>query len=1370
MKRFLGVRALVAATLLAAACFTVSASGAGAAAASGTRVVAPKPLVPRGAKQLGAISPSATVTGAVVLRPRDEGALTRFIARVADKGSPLFHHYLAPGAFAARFGPAPDAVAAVETQLREDGLRVTSIARDRLILDFSAPASRVESAFRTGLERYRLRDGSIGTARTAPLRMPTTIARYVTSVVGLDNTLRFRSSSLVRASKSARANFRAAKSARFIHPAGSPAPCTDAQTAAQAFDGLTDDQIANAYGAFGLYGAGDFGSGQHIAVYELEPFAKSDIQTFDTCYFGATAASAMLSRLQTVPVDGGQTAGPGGGEAALDVQDVSAMAPGANIDVYEAPNNPFGAIDDYSKLVNDDVDQVVTTSWGVCEQAIQRGAPGQQQAENVLFQQAAAQGQSVFAASGDTGSDGCNAFREPSPTSPVLSVGDPASQPYVVAVGGTTIDDATQRPAEHVWNDGAFFGAGGGGVSESWAMPSWQLDSRVPGVNDATTVSDANAFEAADMGNPSFAFCASDSNGGASEAGCREVPDVSAQADEFTGAVTIYLHDFGGWFTIGGTSSAAPIWAALLADTNASPTCQSNNTTKSGVGFVDPLLYSVASNPASYAASFNDITTGNNDPYGDSNLFPATTGYDMASGLGSPELTQQGGGAGLAFYLCSAGAAATRPAVTGLSTQVAPTSASTTSVTITGTNFEKSGTPDVAGVQVGAYQVPSSGIHVTSPTTLTAAFPAASDAIPSSDPTDGAGRVQVTVTLKDGETSAPNANSGFVYVDENGSSRQIPAVTAIRSYGGPEAGGNVVDVYGSGFTGATGVAFGGVPATSYTVLHDWQIQATVPAFVSGTTHCDQDGSSFGTGENATNDVCQAQVVVSNSHGQSATSTILPLYEGAFLLGLEGVIPPPAGVEDAPAPTEYDYVPGPTITAISTDDGPASLASEFGDSVITIKGKGLNLATLDWVNFGDPTQELSQNYYNIVSVTGTEIQILAPPLPLEQPTVNPTTLPVTVQTIAGLSNSRNATYAGMPTVSSVVATSGPTNGQAAGPATGGTPIDIKGTGFAKQVFAVAFEDASFSGATFGTQYNTTANSNTDLTTTTVPVIAGTADTLVCTETACSNPSSFDGDPSDVFSFYPPGDPKIVSISPSSGPVIGGNTVTITGKNLGCVTGVEFGGFPADEFSNAFPATDCGSTTSVAASVPAAAKKGTVTVTLTTLESDFTGAPAATAAYTYTAPPRQTLTVTKSGAGRGKVTSRPAGINCGRTCSHGYTYGVSVTLKAKPAPGSRFAGWSGGCSGYGTANCIVQLQQNITARAKFVLKSCTVPGVKGDTVSAAKRAIVMHGCAVGKIGHASSGSVKAGRVISQSPKAGTHGKHGTEVNIVVSRGKH
>jgi hypothetical protein len=1362
MGRVVALRALVAAPLVALACFAISAAAAGAAAPTGTRIVAPRPLLPHGAKALGPVSPSASVAGAVVLQPRDEDALTRFVSQVTDRHSPLFHRYLTPGAFAAKFGPAPASIAAVEAQLHDSGLTVTSVARDGLIVDFKAPASRVEAVFRTGLERYELADGSVGRARTASLRIPATIAKYVTSVVGLDTTVKLRPAGVLRAPRAARGTFPRARTASFTHPAGSPTACADASDAAAEFGGLTDDQIANAYGAFGLYGAGDTGSGQHVAVYELEPFALSDLQTFDGCYFGATAATAMLGRVHVVDVDGGQTAGPGSGEAILDIQDVSAFAPGADIDVYEAPNNTLGSLDEYAQIVNDDRDQIVTTSWGLCEQAVQAGSPGVQQAENLIFQQAAAQGQTVFSAAGDVGSDDCNAFETTSPVSPVLSVDDPSSQPYVVAAGGTTMDDATQPASEHVWNDGAAGGAAGGGISASWPMPAWQLDSRVPGIANPGAIAAANSFEATDLNQPGYAFCASQNP--AHPAQCRQLPDVSAAADEFTGAITIYTAAFGGWTTIGGTSSAAPMWAGMLADVNASPECATNHLTN--VGFLSPLLYSVASNPTAYKASFNDITVGNNDAYGDSKLFQSTTGYDMASGLGTPQLTQPGGGAGLAFYLCSQSPATTRPTVAQLSPSIGFTSAPSTRVTITGTHFEDSSNP-VVGVQVGGYRLPTADFIVTGPTTIAATFPAAADVIPPMDQTGGAGPEQVTVTLEDGETSAVTAHGRFTYVDDNGSSQALPTVTGIHTYAGPETGGNTVDIFGAGFTGATAVTFGGVPVAGFgtaNVLHDWEIQVKVPAFQAVTTSCAQDGSSFDPGENAANDVCQTQVEVTTPNGTSTDAAIKPLYEGAVSFDDHGVITAPPSAEVVPAATEYDYVPTPTITSVSTGNGPASLASEEGGSVVTIHGKGFNLATLDWVNLGDPTQASSQQFFNLVSVTGTRIEMEAPAF--QTNTLEPTNVPVSVRTAAGPSTGSQVTYAGVPTVSRVVATSGPTAGTAAGPDTGGTPIEIDGSGFAQQALSVQFDDVA-TPFSFGTQYNLTTNADTKVSTTTVGQNPAVVDTQVCTVTDCSAPSSANSnDTSDFFILYPPGNPKITSITPDSGPASGGTLVTITGENLGCVTNVSFGNATAKNATNAAALLDCGATNLVTVTAPVATV-GTVPVKLETVESDATRAPAATGSFTYTKAPRQTLTVHKSGRGSGKITSSPSGISCPRACSHKFAFGKSVTLKAKPARGSTFAGWSGACKGRSV--CRLTANGALSVTGKFTLGRCVVPNVRGKTLSAAKRQLEAHSCKAGKIKRAFSSSVTAGRVISQHPTAGSRLKRGGRVSLTVSKGK-
>src|ERR1700689_3019435 len=137
-------------------------------------------------------------------------------------------------------------------------------------------------------------------------------------------------------------------------------------------------------------------------------------------------------------------------------------------------------------------------------------------------------------------------------------------------------------------------------------MPTWQLDSRVPGIvlPGSSDYVQANAVEQR-SGFPT-GFCQAALAGASSSTPCRTVPDVTADADEFTGAITIYSASFvssqtpDGWITVGGTSSSTPLWSAVLADVNASATCQENPATASGVGFVSPLLYAVASEPAAY--------------------------------------------------------------------------------------------------------------------------------------------------------------------------------------------------------------------------------------------------------------------------------------------------------------------------------------------------------------------------------------------------------------------------------------------------------------------------------------------------------------------------------------------------------------------------------------------------------------------------------------------------------------------------------------------------------------------------------------------------------------------------------------------------
>ena len=554
--------------------------------------------------------------GAAAARP---GGLTRFIAQVTDKHSPLFHHYLTPGSFAARFGPTRSTIAAVKSQLQASGLSVTSVARDGLIVDFQAPASRVETAFRTGLERYRLANGSIGQARTAPVRVPATIAKYVTAVVGLDTTVRLRPSGVRPRAQVGAGDLPGREDGQELHPPGGLAHalrrCDGRGRGVRRPDRRPDRQR--------LRRVRPLRRRRHRlrpAHRRLRAGAVRDERPPDVRHllFRLDAAAAMLGRVHTINVDGGQPAGPGSGEAILDIQDVSAFAPGANIDVYQAPNTTFGSIDEYAKIVNDNVDQIVTHELGPL-----RAGGAARRARHPAGREP------HLPAGGSPGADGLLGRRRRGQqrlqrvlttlaVDPVLSVDDPSSQPYVV--GRRRHHDRQRHPACVRARLERRRRLGRGRRRHLRVVADADLAARLAGAGRRHPDGQPNALKRRPQ-----AFRARvlrvRQPGRRGRGGCRQLPDVSADADEFTGGITVFIEQFGGWNTFGGTSSAAPLWAAMLADVNASATCQNNPATQNGVGFLNPLLYSVASNPTAYAASFNDIKVGNNDPYGDSNLF-----------------------------------------------------------------------------------------------------------------------------------------------------------------------------------------------------------------------------------------------------------------------------------------------------------------------------------------------------------------------------------------------------------------------------------------------------------------------------------------------------------------------------------------------------------------------------------------------------------------------------------------------------------------------------------------------------------------------------------------------------------------------------
>ncbi len=563
---------------------------------------------------------------AVALEPRDPQALQEFATEVSTPGAPLYRQYVTPTEFAQRFGATDAQIAAVDSSLRAHGLTPGPASANGLSIPVTATTGQLEIAFATALDRVRLPTGAQAIVNTVAPQLDAGIAPLVQAVVGL-STLSAPHPLYARAH-----SIHAHASPHVV--TGGPQPCSAARQAAPGQSAYTTDQIASAYGFSNFYSAGDTGAGQAIALYELEPYDPNDIATYQSCYGTHVPVS-------NVNVDGGAGSGPGTGEAALDVEQAIGLAPGATVLVYEGPNANSGApgagpYDTWNAIISQDRARVISASWGQCEPVEGAADAG---AENLLFEEAAAQGQTIMSASGDDGSEDCYGQRQtgfpPLPDSS-LQVDDPSSQSFVTGVGGTTMSALGPRPTEQAWNNagnplGGLLGqpgAGGGGISALWAMPSYQTGAASP-----LHVIQSHA---------------------------RESPDVSADADPNTGYL-IYWNGSGtaqgsaGWQGIGGTSAAAPVWASAIALINASQSCGGGL-----VGFANPALYHAAS--TAYAADFNDIMTGNNDFTGtNGGRYAAAAGYDMATGLGTPNT------AALQTALCQHATHTGSPAITGAS-------------------------------------------------------------------------------------------------------------------------------------------------------------------------------------------------------------------------------------------------------------------------------------------------------------------------------------------------------------------------------------------------------------------------------------------------------------------------------------------------------------------------------------------------------------------------------------------------------------------------------------------------------------------------------------------------------------------------------
>ncbi len=597
------------------------------------------------------------MTVEVALAPSNQDELTRLLADVYNSNSANYQRWLAKGEFASRFAPSSRTVAAVSDYLRASGLTVQP-ASSPFLLRASGSSAAIQAAFGTTLRNYLNPSGVNYFANASEVQLPTALAANVLGVVGLSSTVRMHS------------HIRLPHNHKSVNPPCEAPYPTRAELYANVNDGtqfpfgygagpgcngLTPSQTNSIYAAPPL-GASAQGRGATFAVFELSWYQRSDIETWAHQFY----CNGYKPPLTDIVVDGGPLAAicPAGDlcpptfefyagdiEVDADIEMTLAIAPKTkNLLVYNAPNDFSGQteLDEYTQIANDDLADVVSSSWGVCENDV---AAGYVLAENVLFEQMALQGQSVFSSAGDTGAFDC--IR--SDGTSIVNVDDPPSQPWVTSVGGTSFEsfnpDGNSNPSypnnvESVWNvdnlcnasadeggqPGLFWcaatGAGGGGSSQWWGRPFYQFG---PGINNPYTTYGNGTTQCAlaALGTP-----------------CREVPDVSANADEYTpyaeyctgNASTLnsvcatITSNAPGWFGIGGTSLSSPLWSALIGDRD--------SFSGTRLGNANPALYLLYNIDAD--GFFHDIT--GHESANNNGLFPATRRYDEATGIGSPKM------------------------------------------------------------------------------------------------------------------------------------------------------------------------------------------------------------------------------------------------------------------------------------------------------------------------------------------------------------------------------------------------------------------------------------------------------------------------------------------------------------------------------------------------------------------------------------------------------------------------------------------------------------------------------------------------------------------------------------------------------------
>lgn len=567
--------------------FTVPAAHAAANAGQPTRVTLKGHQIRalNGAHALHGHAGDAALHLSIGLNLRNTGALEQLLAAQSDPHSSLYHNYLKRGDYLKYFSPTQADVDTVTSFLRSQGLVVDSVSSDRLLISASGSTSSIERAFNIQVADYSFQGRTVYAPTSEPT-VPSNVASVVTGITGFDDVAQISHAAALPGSGGA-------PSALTRNP--SNAGNATANTGSGPAGGYTPSELRSAYDMNWLIGQAN-GAGQSVAIFELAGYNPSDVATYEHNY-GLIPNSSSPNVVNTLVDGASMSPGSGSGEVELDMEVVSAIAPQAEQFVYMGPNSWQGLEDTYNRIVGDDSAPVISTSWGACEPYTPTSVLD---TLHSIFQLAAAQGQTIFAASGDAGAYECGTTS--------LAVQSPSDDPYVVGVGGTslTLNGDGSYNSETTWANPNNHSRGpeglgsGGGVSTYFHMPSYQN-------GDGLYYSASNY---------------------------REVPDVSADADPYTGysiycTVTTDNCPSNGWTVFGGTSAAAPLWAGVAADLNQFlPAHQS-----APLGWANPILYHLA-NTAQPHVAYHDIADNSTNLY-----YPAISGYDEATGIGTPDVS-----------------------------------------------------------------------------------------------------------------------------------------------------------------------------------------------------------------------------------------------------------------------------------------------------------------------------------------------------------------------------------------------------------------------------------------------------------------------------------------------------------------------------------------------------------------------------------------------------------------------------------------------------------------------------------------------------------------------------------------------------------